>query len=83
MCHAWLKLNKKENNMATKSLEDLVKDAIENLILNGELIVEDNEGNQIEDLSINIKKDEEDEDFDNEDGEEDEDSASEDDEDEE
>ena len=69
--------------MATKTLEDLVKDAIENLIMDGKLVVEDNEGNKIEDLSINIKNDEEDEDFDNEDGEEDEDSASEDDEDEE
>lgn len=68
--------------MATKTLEDLVKDAIENLIMDGKLVVEDNEGNKIEDLSINIKNDG-DEDFDNEDGEEDEDSASEDDEDEE
>lgn len=63
-----------------KTLEDLVKNAIENLIMDGKLVVEDNEGNQIEDLSINIKNDEEDEDFDNEDGEEDEEESSEDDE---
>ena len=68
--------------MATKTLEDLVKDAIENLIMDGKLVVEDHEGNKIEDLSINIKNDEEDEDFDDEDGEEDEEESSEDDEDE-
>lgn len=65
--------------MATKTLEDLVKDAIENLIMDGKLVVEDNEGNKIEDLSINIKNDG-DEDFDDEDSEENEEDSSEDDE---
>lgn len=64
--------------MAKKTLEDLVKDAIESLIIDGRLVVEDNEGNQIEDLSINIKDNEED--FDDEDGEENEEESSEDDE---
>jgi hypothetical protein len=64
--------------MATRTLEDLVKDAIENLIMDGKLVIEDNEGNKIEDLSINIKNDEED--FDDEDCEENEEDSSEDDE---
>lgn len=64
--------------MAKKTLEDLVKDAIESLIIDGKLVVEDNEGNQIEDLSINIKDNEED--FDDEDSEENEEESSEDDE---
>jgi len=67
--------------MANKTIEDLVKDAIENLIVDGKIVIEDNEGNQIEDLSINIKNDEED--FDDEDSEENEENSSEDDEDEE
>ena len=67
--------------MANKTIEDLVKEAIENLIVDGKIVIEDNEGNQIEDLSINIKNDEED--FDDEDSEENEENSSEDDEDEE
>jgi len=64
--------------MSKKTIEDLVKDAIENLIIDGKIVVEDNEGNQIEDLSINIKNNEED--FDDEDSEENEEDSSEDDE---
>ena len=64
--------------MANKTIEDLVKEAIENLIVDGKIIIEDNEGNQIEDLSINIKNDEED--IDDEESEEDEEDSSEDDE---
>lgn len=64
--------------MSKKTLEDLVKDAIESLIIDGKLVVEDNEGNQIEDLSINIKNNEED--FDDEDEQEDEEDSSDDDE---
>lgn len=63
-----------------KTIEDLVKEAIENLIMDGKIVVEDNEGNKIEDLSINIKNNDEDEDFDDEDSEEDEEDSSEDDE---
>ena len=64
--------------MANKTIEDLVKEAIENLIVDGKIVIEDNEGNQIEDLSINIKNDEED--IDDEDSEENEEDSSEDDE---
>ena len=64
--------------MSKKTIEDLVKDAIENLIIDGKIVVEDNEGNQIEDLSINIKNNEED--FDDEEIEEDEEDSSDDDE---
>lgn len=64
--------------MSKKTIEDLVKDAIENLIIDGKIVVEDNEGNQIEDLSINIKNNEED--FDDEDSEENEEDSSDDDE---
>lgn len=63
-----------------KTIEDIVKEAIENLIIDGKIVVEDNEGNKIEDLSINIKNNDEDEDFDDEDSEEDEEDSSEDDE---
>ena len=64
--------------MSKKTIEDLVKDAIENLIIDGKIVVEDNEGNQIEDLSINIKNNEED--FDDEEIEENEEDSSDDDE---
>jgi hypothetical protein len=63
-----------------RSIKDLVAQAIEDLIVDGKLVVEDNEGNKIEDLSINIVNDNDEEDFDNEDGEEDEEDSSEDDE---
>lgn len=65
-----------------KSIKDLVAQAIEDLIVDGKLVVEDNEGNKIEDLSINIVNDNDEDDFDDEDGEEDEEDSSEDDEDE-
>lgn len=64
-----------------KSIKDLVAQAIEDLIVDGKLVVEDNEGNKIEDLSINIVNDNDEEDFDDEDGEENEEDSSEDDED--
>ena len=63
-----------------KSIKDMVAQAIEDLIVDGKIIVEDNEGNKIEDLSINIVNDNDEEDFDDEDGEEDEEDSSEDDE---
>ncbi len=64
--------------MGEKSLKELVEKAIEDIIVDGRLVVEDDEGNLIEDLSINIKNDEED--FDDEDSEENEEDSSEDDE---
>ena len=63
-----------------KSIKDMVAQAIEDLIVDGKIIVEDNEGNKIEDLSINIVNENDEEDFDDEDGEEDEEDSSEDDE---
>jgi len=65
-----------------KSIKDMVAQAIEDLIVDGKIVVEDNEGNKIEDLSINIVNENDEEDFDDEDGEEDEEDSSEDDEDE-
>lgn len=56
--------------MGEKSLKELVEKAIEEIIVDGKLVVEDDEGNRIEDLSINIKNDEDD--FDDEDEQEDE-----------
>jgi hypothetical protein len=64
--------------MGEKSLKELVEKAIEDIIVDGRLVVEDDEGNLIEDLSINIKNDEED--FDDEDSEENEEDSSDDDE---
>ncbi len=64
--------------MGEKSLKELVEKAIEDIIVDGRLVVEDDEGNIIEDLSINIKNDEED--FDDEDSEENEEDSSDDDE---
>ena len=63
-----------------KSIKDMVAQAIEDLIVDGKIIVEDNEGNKIEDLSINIVNENDEEDFDDEDGEENEEDSSEDDE---
>ena len=64
--------------MGEKSLKELVEKAIEDIIVDGRLVVEDDEGNLIEDLSINIKNDEED--FDDEDSEENEEDSSDEDE---
>ena len=67
--------------MADKSLKDLVKEAVEELIQDGTIVIEDGEGNKIDDLSLGFNVNE-DEDFDDEDSEEDEKDSSEDDEDE-
>jgi len=71
--------NPRRYNME-KSIKDMVAQAIEDLIVDGKIVVEDNEGNKIEDLSINIVNENDEEDFDDEDGEEDEEDSSEDDE---
>ena len=63
-----------------RSIKDLVAQAIEDLILDGRLIIEDQESNKIEDLSINIVNDNDEDDFDNEDSEENEEDSSDDDE---
>ena len=65
--------------MAEKSIKDLVKEAIEELIQDGTVVIEDGEGNKIDDLSLGFNNSE-DEDFDDEDSEEDEEDSSEDDE---
>jgi len=65
--------------MAEKSIKDLVKEAIEELIQDGTIVIEDGEGNKIDDLSLGFNNSE-DEDFDDEDSEEDEEDSSEDDE---
>jgi len=65
--------------MADKTLKDLVKEAVEDLIVDNSIIIEDSEGNKIEDLMLNVINDDEDN-FDDEDSEEDEENSSEDDE---
>jgi|TARA_E500000318_G_C3438693_1_gene164079 hypothetical protein len=65
--------------MADKTLKDLVKEAVEDLIVDNTIIIEDAEGNKIEDLVLNVVNNDE-EDFDDEDGEENEEDSSEDDE---
>ena len=65
--------------MADKTLKDLVKEAVEDLIVDNTIIIEDTEGNKIEDLVLNVVNNDE-EDFDDEDGEENEEDSSEDDE---
>jgi hypothetical protein len=52
-----------------RSIKEVVKDAIEELITDNAIIIEDDNGNRIQDLVINVVHNEEeveDEDFDNE-----------------
>ena len=52
-----------------RSIKEVVKDAIEELITDNAIIIEDDNGNRINDLVINVVNNEEeveDEDFDNE-----------------
>lgn len=52
-----------------RSIKEVVKDAIEELITDNAIIIEDDNGNKIHDLVINVVNNEEeveDEDFDNE-----------------
>lgn len=52
-----------------RSIKEVVKDAIEELITDNAIIIEDDNGNRIQDLVINVVNNEEeveDEDFDNE-----------------